>query len=163
MNRSTRPSSGWALSADGKEIAKRTASALLPCPWLASTASDEAPTTAITQPAASVERIGRRPPGFARRAVRAHTLSRGGGARIGDGILGRMASSYDCDVLVAGGGPAGSAAAAVLAPARGRVVLLRREQLSRFYICDALLASAYDGMPGPGAVEHDLGARLPDE
>lgn len=47
--------------------------------------------------------------------------------------------SFDCDVLVAGGGPAGSAAAAWLARAGHRVVLVERDQFPRFHIGESLL------------------------
>src|SRR5215831_15306980 len=61
--------------------------------------------------------------------------------------------SFDCDVLVAGGGPAGSAAAAWLARAGHRVVLVERDQFPRFHIGESLLASVNDVLAAIGADE----------
>ena len=61
--------------------------------------------------------------------------------------------SYDCDVIVAGGGPAGSVAAAWLARAGHRVVLLERDQFPRFHIGESLLASVNDVLGAIGAAE----------
>src|SRR4051812_48509603 len=69
-----------------------------------------------------------------------------------------MASSYDCDVLVAGGGPAGSAAATFLARAGRRGVLLERDQFSRFHSGESLLASVNDVLRAIGADELVRGA-----
>jgi flavin-dependent dehydrogenase len=51
---------------------------------------------------------------------------------------------FDCDVLIVGGGPAGSTAAAALARAGRRVILLERDQFPRFHIGESLLASVND-------------------
>jgi flavin-dependent dehydrogenase len=69
-----------------------------------------------------------------------------------------MAPSYDCDVVVCGGGPAGSAAAAFLARAGRRVVLLERERFPRFHIGESLLASVNDVFRAIGADELVRGA-----
>jgi len=52
--------------------------------------------------------------------------------------------SFDCDVIVAGGGPAGSTAAAWLARSGYRVILLERDRFPRFHIGESLLASVND-------------------
>jgi flavin-dependent dehydrogenase len=58
---------------------------------------------------------------------------------------------FDCDVVVVGGGPAGTAAAAWLTRAGCRVVLFEREQFPRFHIGESLLASVNDVMAAIGA------------
>ena len=60
-------------------------------------------------------------------------------------------SAFDCDVLVVGGGPAGSAAAAFLARAGRRVVLVERDRFPRFHIGESLLASVNDVLAAIGA------------
>jgi len=71
----------------------------------------------------------------------------------------------DCDVLVIGGGPAGSTAAALLAGLRHRVTLLEKSRHPRFHIGESLLPANLPlfrrlgledqiraiGMPKPGA------------
>jgi flavin-dependent dehydrogenase len=61
--------------------------------------------------------------------------------------------SFDCDVVVMGGGPAGSTASAWLARAGRRVVLLERDRLPRFHIGESLLASVNDPLRAIGADE----------
>lgn len=58
---------------------------------------------------------------------------------------------FDCDVIVAGGGPAGSAAATWLARSGHRVILFERDQFPRFHIGESLLASVNDVLGAIGA------------
>ena len=60
-------------------------------------------------------------------------------------------SDFDADVIVAGGGPSGSAAAAFLARSRRRVLLFERDEFPRFHIGESLLASVNDVMAAIGA------------
>src|SRR3974390_665581 len=50
-----------------------------------------------------------------------------------------MANSRDCDVVVVGGGPAGSTIAGLLAQEHRHVVLLEKERFPRFHIGESLL------------------------
>ena len=59
--------------------------------------------------------------------------------------------SFDCDVIVVGGGPAGSAASTWLARSGHRVVLFERERFPRFHIGESLLASTNDVLDAIGA------------
>jgi flavin-dependent dehydrogenase len=61
--------------------------------------------------------------------------------------------SFDCDVIVIGGGPAGSTAAAFLARRGVRVILLERDTLPRFHIGESLLASVNEVFEAIGATE----------
>jgi flavin-dependent dehydrogenase len=60
---------------------------------------------------------------------------------------------FDCDVIVAGGGPAGSTAAAWLARAGHRVILVERDRFPRFHIGESLLASVNDVLDAIGAAD----------
>jgi flavin-dependent dehydrogenase len=70
---------------------------------------------------------------------------------------------YDADVVVVGGGPAGSAAGAWLARAGRHVVLLERDQFPRFHIGESLLASVNDVLDAIGASELVRAARFPQK
>lgn len=60
---------------------------------------------------------------------------------------------FDADVAVAGGGPAGAAAAITLARRGRRVVLLEREAFPRFHIGESLLAAAHPAFDALGVTE----------
>jgi flavin-dependent dehydrogenase len=74
-----------------------------------------------------------------------------------------MPPAFDCDVLVAGGGPAGSAAASWLARAGHRVVLVERDRFPRFHIGESLLASVNDVFRAIGADEAIRAAGFPQK
>jgi flavin-dependent dehydrogenase len=71
--------------------------------------------------------------------------------------------SFDCDVAIIGGGPAGSTAAAFLARNGVRVVLLERDTLPRFHIGESLLASVNDVLTAIGAADLVRAAGFPQK
>ena len=70
---------------------------------------------------------------------------------------------FDCDVIVAGGGPAGSAASAWLARAGHSVHLFERDAFPRFHIGESLLASVNDALAAIGADDLVREARFPQK
>src|SRR5262245_36924536 len=63
------------------------------------------------------------------------------------------ARAHDVDVVVIGGGPAGSSTAARLARAGRRVLLLERDRFPRFHIGESLLASVSDALEEIGVLD----------
>src|SRR6187431_3621733 len=72
-------------------------------------------------------------------------------------------SAFDCDVVVAGGGPAGSAAAAWLARNGYTVELFERDRFPRFHIGESLLASVNDVFDAIGAADLIRKAGFPEK
>lgn len=70
---------------------------------------------------------------------------------------------FDCDVVVIGGGPAGSTAAAWLARASRHVILLERDRFPRFHVGESLLASVSDPLEAIGAAALVRGAGFPEK
>jgi FADH2-dependent halogenase len=71
--------------------------------------------------------------------------------------------AFDCDVVIAGGGPAGSAAAAWLARNGHTVELFERDQFPRFHIGESLLASVNDVLDAIGAADLVRQAQFPEK
>jgi len=71
--------------------------------------------------------------------------------------------TFDCDVVVAGGGPAGSSAASWLARSGRRVMLFERDQFPRFHIGESLLASVNDSLAAIGAEDVIKAAGFPQK
>jgi len=72
-------------------------------------------------------------------------------------------SALDCDVIVIGGGPAGSTAAAWLARAGRSVILFERDVFPRFHIGESLLASVNDALAAIGAADIVRAAGFPQK
>src|SRR5712671_477011 len=64
-----------------------------------------------------------------------------------------MGMNCDCEVLVIGAGPAGSAAAAILAEKGRRVVVLEREKFPRYHIGESLLPFTFYPLQRLGLIE----------
>ena len=64
-----------------------------------------------------------------------------------------MTSERTCDVIVIGGGPAGAAAAMLVAEKNHRVLLLEREQFPRFKIGESLMPGTYWTLKRLGVLE----------
>src|SRR5439155_20188222 len=59
----------------------------------------------------------------------------------------------DCEVLIIGAGPAGSAAAAILAEKGRRVLVLEREKFPRYHIGESLLPFTFHALQRLGLLE----------
>jgi flavin-dependent dehydrogenase len=70
---------------------------------------------------------------------------------------------YDFDFAIAGGGPAGCAAAIGLASRGHRVVVLERDRFPRFHIGESLLATANEAFTELGLDEKIRAARFPEK
>jgi len=70
-------------------------------------------------------------------------------------------SGSDCDVIVVGGGPAGSTAATLIARAQRRVILLDREQFPRFRVGESLMPATYWTLQRLGVLDKLKGSAYP--
>ncbi len=63
-------------------------------------------------------------------------------------------SSYDCDVLIIGAGPAGTTAATILAEEKGRkVIVLEKEHFPRYHVGESLIPHCWDTLDRLGMTE----------
>jgi flavin-dependent dehydrogenase len=72
-------------------------------------------------------------------------------------------TTYDFDFAVAGGGPAGSAAAITLAQRGHSVVLFERDTFPRFHIGESLLSTANEAFAKLGVAEKIEAAHFPEK
>ncbi len=72
-------------------------------------------------------------------------------------------SRFDYDIAVAGGGPAGAAAATVLAQAGHSVLVLERERFPRFHIGESLIATVSECLETLGIAERVEAAGFPQK
>ena len=63
-----------------------------------------------------------------------------------------MSTIRNCDVVVVGGGPAGCAAASVLAEQGHQVVVLEREKFPRYHIGESMIPFTYPALERIGMI-----------
>lgn len=100
-------------------------------------------------------------PGRSRGSSRARRVPDGRAARARAQAV--ADTSFDYDVAVIGGGPAGSSAATMLGRAGHRVVLFERDRFPRFHIGESLLACANDAFDALGVAEKVRAAGFPEK